>query len=557
LHSNLAAHALHLSPLLLALTDCSFPIVSQKRFELLHHISRWADGTKLFWETIATISPSQKGESTMRYIYCLLAITLLAFMGVAAKAEADSWAETPIEFTMVSGPTDGLVSPEEHLIHFSAPGSYLLQLTPLDADAVQSSDSQIAVDVKAAGALAFIVTAIEAPEGGQAELTQGLLRFSTPGHYRLRVAATEPNLLQFTDDQIAVTVKSVEEIAAEEAAITGQTPFIETAEQKTDAAFRAFLPLVSSSGGATATTTTTMTETHDHAASTPVAIAAASVNDFGAFDKNRLPVEMQAWWTPAFGHIHLAALVPFGQPVRGIIEIPIRIVFHDNPSVLQYLSVHTDEKPQLRIPMGDLRCTQEVCAWAFTIRLDTTKMSSGWRELRLRTDAETPDGNRFLSSSGIPILVQNGGKVKHYERYCNNTGLMGRGWYDGFGYTVGIIECVPTAPVKGVVTFRARAHHASKHLRIDLDKSHFIPAVGLWPQQNDTAGVTLFDKTGNFSSSKNWISVTIDTRSLSNGWHTLAVQSTGPKGDVSRCPGCPNVLSFPAGVAKMWFYVQN
>lgn len=493
----------------------------------------------------------------MRSIYCLLAVALLAFIGVAARAEADSWVETPSEFTMVSGPADVLALPDEHLIHFSAPGVYVLQLTPLEADAVQSSDAQITVDVKAASALAFTVTAVEAPSGGQAELTEGILRFSMPGHYLLRVAATKPDLVQFTDDQITLAVKSAAEVAVEEAAITEQTLVIHTADQATGAAFRAFLPLVNSSGGATAPMTTTMPESHDHTASTPVAIAAASANDFGAFDKNRLPVEMQAWWTPAFGHIHLAALVPFGQPVRGTIEIPIRIVFHDNPSVLRYLSVHTDEKPQSRIPLGDLRCTQEICAWALTISLDTTKMSSGWRELRLRADAETPDGNRFLNSSGIPILVQNGGKVKNYERYCNNTGLMGRGWYDGFGYTVGIIECVPTAPVKGVVTFRARAHHASKHLRIDLDKSHFIPAVGLWPQQNDTAGVTLFDKAGNYSGSKDWINVTIDTRTLSNGWHTLAVQSTGPKGDISRCPGCPDLLSFPAGVAKMWFYVQN
>jgi hypothetical protein len=59
---------------------------------------------------------------------------------------------------------------------------------------------------------------------------------------------------------------------------------------------------------------------------------------------------------------------------------------------------------------------------------------------------------------------------------------------------------------------------------------------------------------GNQSS---WASVTVDTRQLANGWHALAVRSDGPKGEVSKCSGCPSGVNHPAGVAKVWFYVSN
>lgn len=277
--------------------------------------------------------------------------------------------------------------------------------------------------------------------------------------------------------------------------------------------------------------------------------------DWGAFNKRALPLELQAWWTPAFGHIHIATRLPHGQEVSGTMTLPVRIVLHDNPATLQYLRIDTDKSTFLRVALGNLRCATSICAWAFTVNLDTTKMTNGWRELRLRAETTAPDGKKYLPSSGIPVYVKNGtGSPSNYNRFCNNTSLIGRGWYDGFGYSNAIIECVPLAPVSGVVTFRVRAQEPSQRLIVEMDKSHFIPAVGIWPQQADTPGVTLFDRTGDYQS---WQPIAIDTRALANGWHSIAVRSTGPKGEVSQCDGCPNVTGFPAGTAKIWFFVQN
>ncbi len=281
--------------------------------------------------------------------------------------------------------------------------------------------------------------------------------------------------------------------------------------------------------------------------------------DPGDFDSRQIPVEMQAWWMPAFGHIHATAKLPLGQEVSGVLNFDVRIVLHRNASYLKQLRIDDDDGVLIRIPLN-LDCpADQTCAFNVPVSLDTTQLQDGWRELRIRAETETPDGKKFLNSSGIPILVNNaqtslGGSRSDYNRFCNNTSLIGRGWYEGFGYTNAIIECVPLEPVSGVHTFRVRAQKDSQQLTVALDKTHAIPAAGPWPAVSASPGTILFDQNGNF---QDFFEVTVDTTQLANGWHSLSVTSKGPNGEVSQCDGCPDVESFPHGVAKMWFYVQN
>lgn len=277
----------------------------------------------------------------------------------------------------------------------------------------------------------------------------------------------------------------------------------------------------------------------------------------GNFDPRQIPVEMQAWWMPAYGHIHAATKLPLGQKVSGVLDLDVRIVLHHNPSSLEELSIAYESNIFKRIPLDDLApngCPTTTCAFNIPVSIDTTQMPDGWRELRIRAITQTPDDKRFLNSSGIPIFVENGNSRDDYNRFCNNTSLIGRGWYEGFGYTNAIIECVPLETVSGVHTFRVRAQKSSQHLTVALDKSHFIPAAGSWPEEPANEGIILFDQDGDF---QDFFDVTVDTTQLANGWHSLSVTSENTDGSVSQCDGCPNEKSFPHGVAKMWFYVQN
>lgn len=274
------------------------------------------------------------------------------------------------------------------------------------------------------------------------------------------------------------------------------------------------------------------------------------------FDARAIPVEMQAWWTPAYGHVHTAAKLPFAQTVSGVISIPIRIVMHDNPGKLHRFDVW-DGRPVLLTYqlMGDLTCNVSVCAWAVTAVVDTTKMNDGCQELRIRSTVRTPDGKEMLESSGVPVYVDNGKADQNFNNSCTTHQLIGRGWYTGFDYTNAVISNLPIAPISGLYTFQVRAQNASAHLFVALDKSHFIPAVSGWEAAADNPGFVLFDKDGSYLK---LFPLTVDTRTLANGWHNIQVKSTKPTGAVSVCNGCPSgVKSFPSGIAKFWFYVQN
>jgi hypothetical protein len=251
--------------------------------------------------------------------------------------------------------------------------------------------------------------------------------------------------------------------------------------------------------------------------------------------------------------------LPLGQKVSGTLQFDVRIVLHDNPSHLYQLQVAAESNIFLHIPI-DFRCPYNGtistnCAFNVPVSVDTTKLRDGWREFRVRAVTETPDGKRYLNSTGIPIYVDNGnGSDSNYNRFCNNTSLIGRGWYEGFGYANAIFECVPLEPVRGQLALRVRAQQASKHFQVVLDRTHAIPATGPWSEVKPRTGVVLFDQAGNFQS---WVPINIDTTQLEDGWHSVSARSDSPNGEVSDCSFCKGELNNNGGVAKIWFYVQN
>lgn len=284
------------------------------------------------------------------------------------------------------------------------------------------------------------------------------------------------------------------------------------------------------------------------------AVQPAALPDFGPFDPRRIPIELQSWWVPAYGHIHAAVMIPFGQAISGVVNVPVRIVMHNNPGQLFMFRVDDEQSVRVKMPL-DLRCPTTICAWSFTVPLDTGRFPNGWRMFRFRAQVKTPDGKAFLNSSDIPMLVSNssggGGNVL---RFGSTNYIVGKGWYDGFDYTNVAIEHAPIAPVKGLLRLRVQVHKGGSNLAADLDKSHFIPAVGPWPLTGDTPGVPLLAIA---SSPGEWRDIVIDTVPLVNGWHSFQVRTDNPDGAVSVCTGCPNTVNHPAGIAKFWFYVQN
>jgi len=279
------------------------------------------------------------------------------------------------------------------------------------------------------------------------------------------------------------------------------------------------------------------------------------------FDPRAVAVETQAWWAPDFGHIHSAVRLPFGQTVSGILDLDVRIVLHNNPSRLFRVYLTTEDDNIKFVTGTDLVCpydgvTETNCAWSVPLRVDTAAMPEGWREIRLKAKATTPDGKTFYVSSSFGVYVDNGSASDTNNSKFSGTSkpLSGLGYYDTLDAATVKFEDVPRAPISGTYVFRVRTSSNSLHLTVDLDKSHFIPAVGSWPEQPASVGVTLFDQDGTFSST---VQIPVDTLTLANGWHAIAAKSTGITGLTSTCSYCGSEINRLAGVGKFWFYVQN
>src|SRR4051794_11071175 len=96
------------------------------------------------------------------------------------------------------------------------------------------------------------------------------------------------------------------------------------------------------------------------------------------FDPRQIPLEIQSWWAPAFGHIHAAAVLPVRQTVSGKFTLNVRIVLHNNPSHLYLVYTSSDENVKFEKHVS-LDCpydgkNESTCAWNVPIEINTTLM---------------------------------------------------------------------------------------------------------------------------------------------------------------------------------------
>jgi hypothetical protein len=341
--------------------------------------------------------------------------------------------------------------------------------------------------------------------------------------------------------------------------------------------------------GTTNTPTTRLTNAPTATlASTPTAIVtspplptigSSGGYNFGPYRPGLTLIEIQAWWNPipddlkGFGHVHILCWWPLGKRVKavfpdGVIRTDCRITLHNNPNTINRLLINLAEPDVVikTIPTGELKCpydgvNQTNCSWNIPVTLDTNSWPVGWRHLRIKAVQNTVDGRIWFTSSEIPVLIDGsttaGSLPGCRADLANNTScLRGKSWYEGLDYENVEITNVPTAPVKKGTILK---HHIRLivgtvlSLNAFLDRSHFIPAVGPWPQENPLNGPDL-SQTNNSG-----YDVTIDTSNLSLGWHSFAARATSTGTLNSSCAGkCSYTVTNPnhqTGVAKYWFYL--
>ena len=261
-----------------------------------------------------------------------------------------------------------------------------------------------------------------------------------------------------------------------------------------------------------------------------VAPATAAPDPLGCtgYPEARVFMESQTWWlrTPGktgtdFGHVHLGACMPSEQVVRGTVGLDIRVIMHaSHGATFDRIEpvAKTDSQETTLGSYTSLRGlttdTGTVTGWQH-IDIDTTRYGlDGRQELRLRAWAKTPDGNLMHVSLNTLWDVRNGKTVNPLDRLPIQ---RFKGWYsDPVGYCEArITSKVTPAPVSGTWTVDVAwpNHDASLPITrriasLDADAHAGIP------------GTVLVDAAGPGTAT-----LSIDTRTLSDGPHRLALRS--------------------------------
>lgn len=300
----------------------------------------------------------------------------------------------------------------------------------------------------------------------------------------------------------------------------------------------------------------------------PATMAGSIPENCDDFSESRIPLESQTWWwrrLPSqtgtdFGHLHVFTCFPSRQQVSGVVEFDLRVILHENPSVLE--RVHIQGWPDTDIDnsgtgceyiTGNLWCADEVslvcktdhCVWWFKAQIDTNRFQSdGLKELRIRAKAETPDGRSMSNSTSWFLDVRNGKGQGAESNYHDGQVIASRGWYDCHGYTVAEIHVDgrPPDPVPPSWEVRVVAEPGTTESCDHVDEvAYHLVAVDPDFHGGDP-GLVIREGDGELDDT-----ITIDTTQLSDGWHKLVLRADADTEDSST----------NSALQVLWFNVQN
>lgn len=289
----------------------------------------------------------------------------------------------------------------------------------------------------------------------------------------------------------------------------------------------------------------------------------------------QMVVEVQSWWVPAFGHIHVTAVLPaFGEDVRGRLKVPTRWILHDNPARAFHVELvaRDGRENKARVLAGkdlDQACPysgehESTCAFSTVFEVDTRRLQNGLKQFNFVLQTRTPDGKEYRTSSRFPVRFDNPGRSSNGDALdkrgveravgCEENSIFGRGWYDEpiDEYASVHLLCLPTRPVRGSYAFRfaGGSRRDLDHTIGYLSRTHAIPAVNEWPAQSAREGRLLFEKTN----AERPFARTVG--GLAPGWHTVSILGRHPEGATSACAWCRGENRLH-GAAAVWFEVAK
>lgn len=184
------------------------------------------------------------------------------------------------------------------------------------------------------------------------------------------------------------------------------------------------------------------------------------------YAESRQFIDAQAWWLndPGRGlnggdrgHAHLGACLPERERVSGIVPFDVRIVMHDNPGRLTYVSAvfktgSTETTVDRRYPSLTCHGGVGTCTFWFHFDLDMNDFpASGLEEIRFRSTiqekSQSGASEEMRPSLNFQARVVNDEPRSDVTRYPY---LRGKGWYTGPEYCeASLLSPIPDRPLSG------------------------------------------------------------------------------------------------------------
>jgi hypothetical protein len=289
------------------------------------------------------------------------------------------------------------------------------------------------------------------------------------------------------------------------------------------------------------------------------------------YPEPRVFLESQGWWSAgrtfpggASAHVHVGLCFPQGvtwsPDANGKVRLDFRIVFHnashyrvarfrggiaccdaieDGGAQFDDTSAETKALLTSAMPDGHVYVTK-------VLDVDGAG-SDGRKEARFTVDLRhTRTGRRFFQSAGWQSYIDRPDMLVTAD-YRSADIAGARGWYEGFGYTnagYGDFYCAARPPtVSGVWTPKVRMQPGSGGAPVTSHRAHLDPDF-----HAGSAGRIVNRGPGPFSGR-----LSIDTTTLTNGWHKLVLISNAKK--ISFRDRAPNGTS--SGIQVIPFLVSN
>jgi hypothetical protein len=301
--------------------------------------------------------------------------------------------------------------------------------------------------------------------------------------------------------------------------------------------------LVNNVGSSTATSTPRPTNTQGGSTPTPSgptptqpAGGTSSLTDCTKYGgPKRLFLETQAWWMDTKsigtseqlplkgigGHAHTATCFPQDQQISGgTLHFDVRLMLHKgNTGHVQWLDIGLgpDGQSLARVNLPNLTCDggsdpKKQCEWWIPIDLDTSKVPSGYQELRFRFNVIHPNGERMFASTGWQAWYHGG--TSHYR---TPPYVEARGWFETTAYeNARVTTALPYSPVSGTYTFKAHMAPGSGGKAVATHGVHVDAKFNL-----DDFGHQYVQGNGSYDGN-----VSIDTTQLTNGPHCVALRTS-------------------------------